>query len=223
MTQPVFRFAPSPNGRLHLGHAYSAILNHEMANAAGGRFLLRFEDIDTVRCKPEFIDAALDDLHWLGLKWETPVRCQSRHFTEYEAALENLKARGLVYPAFMTRSQVVTSAGAGDPRDPDGTPHYRGEERFWDRDQQEAAISSGIPFAWRLDMAKALKLVAKPLFWLESPDGKAVEVEADPRQWGDVQLARKDVPTSYHLSVVVDDSFQGVTDFVRGKVLCHGS
>lgn len=219
MTQPVFRFAPSPNGRLHLGHAYSAILNHDMAKASGGRFLVRIEDIDTVRCKPEFINAALDDLHWLGLEWEQPVRRQSEHFADYEAALGTLKEHGLIYPAFMTRTEIVAATGKTTPRDPDGSPLYPGNERTWSQDRCDAAMATGIPFGWRLDMKKACAQLGARLHWEEMAGGRIEKVSADPSQWGDVLLARKDMPTSYHLSVVVDDAIQGVTDIVRGKDL----
>ena len=229
VTQPVFRFAPSPNGRLHLGHAYSALLNHDMAKAARGRFLVRIEDIDTVRCKPEYIRNALDDLSWLGLTWEQPVRRQSEHFDDYLRALDRLKAMDLVYPAFLSRNEILDevhrleASGVTWARDPDGTPHYPGDERNWNRDRREFMMKSGKPFAWRLDMAKAVKINGPNLGWIESGSGEAIETSLDPSAWGDVLLARKDVPTSYHLSVVIDDALQGITDVVRGMDLFHAT
>lgn len=229
MTQPVFRFAPSPNGRLHLGHAYSAILNHDLAKAAGGRFLVRIEDIDTVRCKPEYIDAALEDLRWLGLEWEEPVRRQSDHFQDYASALKFLERKGLIYPAFLSRAEIAETVGQETteakewPHDPDGAPHYPGNERSWSTDMRNKAMSSGRLFGWRLDMAKALKTVGHRLFWNEVSNGRSGTIEADPAQWGDVLLARKDVPTSYHLSVVVDDALQGISHIVRGNDLYYAT
>lgn len=220
MTVPVFRFAPSPNGQLHLGHAYSALLNANMAEQSGGRFLLRMEDIDTARCTPALEQGIYDDLHWLGLRWETPVRRQSEHFGEYRNALTKLADKGLVYPAFLSRSEVrkrISEACArGDdwPSDPDGTPLYPQDERNMSEKEQMEHIVSGAPYAWRLDMDKALASAGEPLFWNESgagPDGETGRLAADPARWGDVVIARKDTPTSYHLSVVVDDALQGIT------------
>lgn len=232
MTVPVFRFAPSPNGQLHLGHAYSALLNANMAEQSGGRFLLRMEDIDTARCTPALEQGIYDDLHWLGLRWETPVRRQSEHFGEYRNALTKLADKGLVYPAFLSRSEVrkrISEACArGDdwPSDPDGTPLYPQDERNMSEKEQMEHIVSGAPYAWRLDMDKALASAGEPLFWNESgagPDGETGRLAADPARWGDVVIARKDTPTSYHLSVVVDDALQGITHIVRGRDLFHAS
>ncbi|ABY40064.1 tRNA glutamyl-Q(34) synthetase GluQRS [Brucella suis] len=232
MTVPVFRFAPSPNGQLHLGHAYSALLNANMAEQSGGRFLLRMEDIDTARCTPALEQGIYDDLHWLGLRWETPVRRQSEHFGEYRNALTKLADKGLVYPAFLSRSEVrkriseACARGDGWPSDPDGTPLYPQDERNMSEKEQMEHIVSGAPYAWRLDMDKALASAGEPLFWNESgagPDGETGRLAADPARWGDVVIARKDTPTSYHLSVVVDDALQGITHIVRGRDLFHAT
>ncbi len=220
--KPTFRFAPSPNGPLHLGHALSAILNHDMADAAGGRFLLRIEDIDLARCTPEREAAIYSDLAWLGLDWEQPVRRQSAHFDDYQAALSALIARGLVYPAFLTRGEVRQRVDAAErsglpwPRDPDGAPHYPADDRERSDLERRQRIEAGQKHAWRLDMAKTLAAVPQPLSWTESGDGPRGEIAADPAVWGDVVLSRSDAPSSYHLSVVVDDAAQAVTHVVRG-------
>jgi glutamyl-Q tRNA(Asp) synthetase len=228
MTIPVFRFAPSPNGLLHLGHAYSALLNQRFAERLGGRLLLRLEDIDTARCTPEYEAAVFRDLAWLGIGWEEPVRRQSEHFGEYEAALTRLREEELVYPAFMSRGEVRASiaereaAGEAWPRDPDGVPLYPGSDRRLSRRKRAELIAEGRPFAWRLDMAAALERVGAGLSWdeLSGADLSASRrIEVKPQDWGDVILARRDVPTSYHLSVVLDDALQGVTHVVRGMDL----
>lgn len=227
-TQPVFRFAPSPNGLLHLGHALSAIINHDMAAAMGGRFLLRIEDIDRTRCRPEFEATIFDDLAWLGLSWEQPVRRQSDHLDLYAGALERLRDMGLIYPSVMSRGEIkaaVATAEANGPawlRDPDGSPLYPGRERELSAGEQEALIAGGRPHAWRLDVAKAVGRLAEPLTWHETgagPAGKTGLIAADPAAWGDVVLSRSDAPSSYHLSVVVDDALQGITHVVRGRDL----
>lgn len=226
---PVFRFAPSPNGALHLGHALSALLNQSLAKEAGGRLLLRMEDIDVTRCRPEYETAALTDLAWLGLSWEEPIRRQSEHFADYEAALQSLIARGLVYPSFLSRGEIralVTAAeakGAVWPRDPDGAPHYPGLERNGTSGKREAGHRQQ---AWRLDMRKALAEIRGPLTWRETgagPGGETGVITADASAWGDVVLSRPDAPSSYHLSVVVDDALQGVTHVVRGRDLFHAT
>lgn len=220
--QPVFRFAPSPNGLLHLGHALSALLNDEMAKAAGGRFLLRIEDIDATRCTPEFEAAIFQDLDWLGLTWEMPVRRQSDHLDAYQAALMRLTEMGLVYPAFMTRGEVKTKVAAFEasgkswPRDPDGSPLYPEDDRHRSEAERKALIDSGMRHAYRLNMSEALKLISHPLSWEETGDGEKGRIAADPAGWGDVILSRSDAPSSYHLSVTVDDAAQGVTNVVRG-------
>lgn len=211
-TQPVFRFAPSPNGHLHLGNAYSALLNADMARRMGGRFLIRIEDIDTLRCPDILVEGCLEDLAWLGLVWEQPVLRQSEHFPRYRAVAADLEARGLAYPCFCTRSAIAKSAGASVQRDPDGVPRYPGTCRGLDKAEAEARKAAGEAFALRLDIEKALRAIG--------PDplpGQAFEV--DPLNWGDVVLVRKDYPTSYHLSVVLDDALQGVTHVVRGEDL----
>lgn len=232
MTGPVFRFAPSPNGELHLGHAYSALLNARMAAETGGRLLLRIEDIDTTRCTPEFEEGIYRDLAWLGLRWEEPVRRQSDHFDDYREALDRLADEGLVYPSFMSRGEaraVIAEAQADGrdwPRDPDGAPLFPAVERRLSGSERRSRIAAGEPFAWRLDADAALARVRAPLSWREEgygPAGETGTVAADPAAWGDVVLARKEVPTSYHLSVVVDDAIQGVTHVVRGRDLFHAT
>jgi glutamyl-Q tRNA(Asp) synthetase len=226
MPPPVFRFAPSPNGYLHLGHAFSALLNFELARQTGGRFLLRLEDIDTVRCRPEFETAIYRDLAWLGIAWEEPVRRQSRHFADYRAAIDTLSAQGLIYPSFESRAEIAAlvaqrEAGGPWPRDPDGAPLYPGTARQMSLDARARLLESGAAYALRLDMHAACTR-AGSLGWTECGDGLAVEtgaVAARPQAWGDVILARKETPTSYHLSVVVDDALQGVTEVVRGQDL----
>jgi glutamyl-Q tRNA(Asp) synthetase len=222
----VFRFAPSPNGLLHLGHAYSALFNFDLARRGGGRLLLRIEDIDTTRCRPEFETAILKDLAWLGIEWELPVRRQSEHFSLYRAAVQRLIDQGLVYPAFESRAEIMRlvaqrDAGGAWPRDPDGVPLYPGLAKSCAAEERARLIESGLPYALRLDMAAAYRR-AGDLSWAEhgaGPFGETGIVQARPAAWGDVVLARKETPTSYHLSVVVDDALQGVTEVVRGQDL----
>ncbi len=230
--QPVFRFAPSPNGQLHLGHALSAILNHDMAKAERGRFLLRIEDIDIARSTPAFEAGIVADLEWLGLDWEKPVRRQSEHLDLYRQALGTLIDRDLVYPAFLTRGAIKTTVGEFEakgkswPRDPDGAPLYPGEERKLSADARQRLLAGGKPHAWRLDMAKALVELKEPLTWQETgsgPDGATGVITADPAAWGDVVLSRSDAPSSYHLAVTVDDALQGVSHVVRGNDLFHAT
>jgi glutamyl-Q tRNA(Asp) synthetase len=226
MPPPVFRFAPSPNGYLHLGHAYSALLNFDLAERAGGRFLLRIEDIDTIRCKPEFEAAIYQDLAWLGIAWEQPVRRQSEHFAFYRDAIERLSAQGLVYPSFESRAEIAglvaqREADGPWPRDPDGAPLYPGEAKSLSPATRQRLLGSGAPYALRLDMAAACARTGE-LVWIErgrGPGGETGEIEARPQAWGDVILARKETPTSYHLSVVIDDAVQGITEVVRGEDL----
>jgi glutamyl-Q tRNA(Asp) synthetase len=218
---PVFRFAPSPNGLLHLGHAYSALLNAKMARETGGRLLLRIEDIDVARCRPEYECAIYEDLAWIGFNWEEPVRRQSEHFSNYARALDRLRDRDLTYPCFCTRGDVARAiAGRADwPRDPDGSPLYPGTCRRLDAKTREARLASGERPACRLNMEKAIGLV-EPLTWTEYDTANvAQELPTEPRAWGDVVLARRDIATSYYISVVVDDAAQDVTDVVRGKDL----
>jgi len=221
MSQPVFRFAPSPNGALHLGHALSALVSYDMARAMGGRFLLRIEDIDLARCCPEFEAQMLDDLAWLGLSWEQPVRRQSEHFEIYRQALGKLDAMGLLYPCFASRKEIADHAVPGQS-DPDGAPLYPGLHKGMPRDEMQRRKRAGEPFALRLDMERTLATVktdmSKPLTFCEfDPEhGNAKTIAATPERWGDAVIARKDAPTSYHLSVVVDDALQGVTHVTRG-------
>jgi len=228
MTRPVFRFAPSPNGELHLGHAYSALLNQRMAERNGGRLLLRIEDIDTARCTPEFEAGIYRDLEWLGLEWEKPVRRQSEHFEEYARLLDRLIADDLVYPAFMSRGEVrahiaeTEATGRTWPRDPDGVPLYPGLDKELGARERKRRIAEGEAFAWRLDTDRAADGLAGKLSWTEFSDAEVSPtrtVEAKPELWGDVVLARKDVPASYHLCVVADDALQDITHIVRGMDL----
>ena len=226
MPQPVFRFAPSPNGHLHLGHALSALLNFDLARATGGRFLLRMEDIDTARCGPEFEAAIYEDLDWLGISWEQPVRRQSEHFDDYRAELRKLGAMRLTFPSFESRAELAHLVADRDvrerwPRDPDGVPIYPGAARQLAEQDRQARIARGDPYAIRLDMEKAMEWTG-PLVWREAgagPSGESGDIAADPAAWGDVIVGRKDTPTSYHLAVVIDDALQGVTDVVRGQDL----
>ncbi|WP_349369302.1 tRNA glutamyl-Q(34) synthetase GluQRS [Salinarimonas sp.] len=228
MTQPVFRFAPSPNGRLHLGHAFSALENARLAARFGGRLLLRIEDIDTTRCRPELEAALVDDLAWLGLPFEPdPVR-QSERFPVYEAAAAGLRARGLLYPCACSRKEIAAAIAAREaetgrpwPRDPDGAPLYPGTCRGRDPDAVLAeAAREGRPVAWRLDIGRALAAAPGPHLYQRFAEDDATEtVSADPARWGDVVLVRKETPTSYHLAVVVDDAAQAVTHVVRGRDL----
>ena len=218
MTKPVFRFAPSPNGRLHLGHAYSALLNADFAGRFGGRFLLRIEDIDIARCRPEFEAAIYEDLAWLGLAWESPVRRQSEHFDDYRAAFLRLKERRAVYPCFCSRKDIAAAIAARRRRPigpgraiPDGTPLYPGTCRHLSGEEAERRIASGEPHAWRLDMARLRRMLPGALS-LPALRSRGQRRDASPRipaRWGDAVIVRKDMPTSYHLSVVVDDALQG--------------
>jgi glutamyl-Q tRNA(Asp) synthetase len=226
MATPVFRFAPSPNGYLHLGHALSALLNVEMARAAGGRLLLRIEDIDATRCRPEYEQAMFDDLAWLGIAWERPVRRQSEHLDDYRTALARLEARDLLYPSFESRTEIAALVAARErhgawPRDPDGAPIYPGNAKSMSSAERQRRIGTGERYALRLDMASAIAH-AGTMAWTETgqgPNGETGAVPVSPAVWGDVVLARKETPTSYHLAVVVDDALQGVTDVVRGQDL----
>lgn len=228
MTLLTFRFAPSPNGDLHLGHAYSALLNQRLADAAGGRMLLRIEDIDTTRCTPQFEAGMLADLKWLGFGWEEPVRRQSEHFPEYEAVLDRLIREDMVYPAFMSRGEVrafiADSAQRGRdwPHDPDGVPLYPPADKALPLKERKRRMADNQPFAWRLDVAAAMARVSEELAWNEFSDETLSAtrlVAARPQDWGDVIVARRDIPTSYHIAVVVDDALQGISHVVRGQDL----
>jgi glutamyl-Q tRNA(Asp) synthetase len=226
MPPPVFRFAPSPNGYLHLGHAFSALLNFDLAHRTGGRFLLRIEDIDAARCKPEFEAEIYEDLAWLGITWEIPVRRQSEHLSQYRDAVDGLSAQGLVYPSFESRAEIarlvaLQEAAAPWRRDPDGTALYPGAAKLLSADERARLLKSGTPYALRLDAAAA-GARAGHLSWIEhgaGPEGETGTVAARPEAWGDVVLARRETPTSYHLSVVIDDAWQDVTEVVRGEDL----
>jgi len=215
-SETVTRFAPSPTGRLHLGHAFSALTAYEAARQAGGRFLLRIEDIDQTRCRPAFEQAIYQDLAWLGLDWEQPVRRQSDHFESYRQALHRLDGFGLVYPCFCTRKEIAAEIAAADaaPHGPDG-PLYPGTCRHLSPQEREQRQASGVLFALRLDAA-ATAARTGPLTWIERGKG---EIEVDPLLHGDVVIARKDIPTSYHFAVTLDDAIQGVTLVTRGEDL----
>jgi glutamyl-Q tRNA(Asp) synthetase len=222
--RPVFRFAPSPNGELHLGHALSALIGFERAQALGGRFLLRIEDIDAGRTRAGFIAGILADLRWLGLRWAEPVLHQSQRMDAYAAAAERLQAMGVLYPCFATRAEIA-GAARDTACDPDGAPLYPG---LW-RHAPAAAIAErqgkGARFAWRLDMARALAVVRPRLAGAElsfselDEAGTPRTIPAHPERWGDAIVVRKDVATSYHLAVVIDDAWQAVTHVTRGADL----
>jgi glutamyl-Q tRNA(Asp) synthetase len=217
---PTFRFAPSPNGRLHLGHAYSALLNERLAREAGGRLLLRIEDIDRARCRPELEAALRADLAWLGIGFDGPVRRQSERFEAYRAVLGGLRRRGLAYPCFCSRRAVAEAAGEDGPRDPDGAPLYPGTCRGLPAPVAAARIAAGAPHTWRLGLDRALAAAPGPHAVRRfAPGGAETAVPAEPRRWGDPVIGRRDAPTSYHLAVVVDDADQGVTHVVRGADL----
>jgi glutamyl-Q tRNA(Asp) synthetase len=217
----VTRFAPSPTGLLHLGHAHSALFGWHAAAAAGGRFLLRIEDIDPNRCRPEFETAILQDLAWLGLHWPEPVRRQSRHMADYQAALDRLRAMGAVYPCFCSRKAIqdeIARAGNAPHGPPPGSsegPLYPGTCRALGAAERQARLAAGAPHAWRLDVGAALARTG-PLHWTDRGAGRQ---DCTPELLGDVVLARRDTPTSYHLAVTVDDALQGVTLVTRGRDL----
>ena len=230
--RPVFRFAPSPTGALHLGHALSAFLNADAAAASGGRFLLRIENTDLARCTPQNEIAILDDLRLLGLIWEEPVRRQSEHFDLYGQALNRLRAKRLIYPAFLSRGAVqrivaeAESGGAVWSRDPDGVALYPTDERTMADEMRRIRMDAGEPFAWRLDIDRALEALGGVPSWHEEGNGPAGEtglVRFDPRAWGDVLVARKDFPASYTLAVVVDDAEQRISTVIRGQDLFYAT
>jgi glutamyl-Q tRNA(Asp) synthetase len=218
------RFAPSPTGLLHLGHAYSSLTAYDAAHLAHGRFLLRLEDIDLMRCRPEFDAAIREDLAWLGVRWEEPVRRQSEHFPDYEAALQRLRDMGVVYRCFLTRKEIAeasASAPHGTGEGPDGVI-YRGPTHPMSADEETARLSQGQPYAWRLSMNYSQDLMgeefARLVFKEEGagPNGERGIIRAHPEHAGDVILARKDAPVSYHLAVTHDDALQNVTHVIRG-------
>jgi glutamyl-Q tRNA(Asp) synthetase len=208
------RFAPSPTGYLHLGHAASAIAAYDFARANGGRFILRVEDIDLGRCRSEYVDALYEDLAWLGLRWETPVRRQSQHFLTYQNALQKLQAQNLIYPCFCSRADIAAAITA--PHGPDAM-HYPGTCKHLEN--ATARIAAGDPHAWRLHVDRAVAR-AGTLTWQDTLAGTII---ADGASLGDVVLARKETPTSYHLAVVVDDALQAITNVVRGQDLFHAT
>jgi len=216
----VTRFAPSPTGYLHIGHVASALTGWRAARDAGGRFLLRIEDIDATRCRPEFERAIYEDLAWLGLTWAEPVRRQSQQMTDYGAALERLDRLGVLYPCFCTRQEIGAeiAAAANAPHGPDG-PLYPGTCRALAVEERAVRMARGLPYALRLNAAAATAL-SGPLTWREEGRGT---IAVEPGQLGDAVLARKEVATSYHLAVTVDDALQGVTLVTRGEDLFHAT
>jgi glutamyl-Q tRNA(Asp) synthetase len=220
---PVLRFAPSPNGSLHLGHALSALTGFEMARRLSGRFLLRIEDIDVARCREEHVAGILEDLAWLGIAWEEPVLRQSQRLAVYAEAAQLLEAAGLLYPCFATRSDIAAASSAA--LDPEGAPIYPGLHKNLGSAEIEARMAKGERFALRLHLDRAMdvarrKLGGAPLTFTELDEKGAPQViEAHPERWGDSVILRKDVPASYHLAVAVDDAAQGVTHVVRGRDL----
>ena len=223
-SRPVFRFAPSPNGELHLGHALSALLGFARAQAAGGRFLLRIEDIDVGRTRPEFVAGIFEDLRWLGLTWAEPVLLQSQRLPAYRAAARRLGTMGLLYPCFASRAEIAAASSPASC-DPDGVPLYPGLFRQAPAADIARRMADGAPFALRLDMARAVaaaktKLGGAALTFTElGEDGLAHTIAARPERWGDAIIARKEIATSYHLAVVIDDAWQGVTHVTRGRDL----
>ncbi|MCF6326245.1 MAG: tRNA glutamyl-Q(34) synthetase GluQRS [Devosiaceae bacterium] len=224
-TKPILRFAPSPNGFLHLGHAYSAFVTDKLAKKLGGTWLLRIEDIDQNRSKPEFIQAILQDLKWLDLNWTKPVLLQSTRFEYYEIAADRLKKMKLLYPCFCTRKQIQENAGikknADSDKDPDGAPLYPGTCKNLSPDKIEQRLNAKVPAQYRLHMDKAMGLTGPLSFkQLQSENSMAITtINCQPERWGDVVIQRKDIPTSYHLSVVLDDAMQNITHVARGKDL----
>jgi glutamyl-Q tRNA(Asp) synthetase len=221
------RFAPSPTGRLHLGHAYSALLAHDAARTAGGRFLLRIEDIDATRCRPEYEAAIVEDLNWLGLTWDGEPRRQSDHLDDYRVALEKLRARGVLYRCFLTRREIAEQSASAPHADEDGSHSvvYRGPEQTMSEDEEQARLARGDSYAWRLSRKYSQDLLGEEfarLVFVEEgtgPNGERGEVRAHPESLGDVILGRKDAPASYHLAAVHDDALQGMTHIIRGQDL----
>jgi glutamyl-Q tRNA(Asp) synthetase len=224
MPQHVFRFAPSPNGWLHAGHALSALTGFRMARRHGGRFLLRIENIDTARTRPEYVAAIEEDLGWLGIAWDGPIVRQQDRFPRYASAAQRLQDMGLLYRCFATRGEIAAATGPNSPVDPDGTPLYPGLHRSLSADDIARRLSEGQPHAWRIDIARAVEIATRPMpdglsFTECTADGHRRRVPVDPRVWGDAVIIRKDTPASYHLAVVVDDADQSVTWVTRGMDL----
>ncbi len=221
-----FRFAPSPTGYLHIGHALSAMIGFELARKFNARFVVRIEDTDVGRCRPQFVDAIFDDLAWLGLEWEKPVWCQSERLDIYADYQERLRQQGLLYPCFATRSEITAALSeTAFRRDPEGAPVYPGLHKRLTDDDVARRIAAGEPMALRLDMAKALALAVQKLparrltLQTFACDGSITSRTLDPARWGDVVIARKDTGTSYHLAGVIDDAAQGITHVCRGRDL----
>lgn len=229
MTKPVFRFAPSPNGHLHLGHAFSALLNQKMAREAGGKLLLRIEDIDPTRCTQELEDQMLHDLEWIGFEWDETPRRQSEHFEDYAQALEKLAKLDLVYPSALSRGEIKkiiqTKQGNSEnwPRDPDGSPLYPGCERNFDNAQRLELITSVQDYALRLNIKSARETITTPLNWTEQSTKQSETINANPLLWGDIIIARKSLPISYFLCCTYDDGIQNISHVVRGKDLYHST
>ena len=226
MSKFVTRFAPSPTGRLHIGHAYSALVVHQAAKDSDGLMLLRIEDIDQTRCKPEFESAILEDLAWLGIEWEQPVRRRSDHFADYEGAVEQVQEIGVVYRCFKTRKEVLEEIARAPHLSPDGPegPQFIGAPLA--AYEERSLLAEGAPFAWRLSISAAKKYLG-PAFssltiTVDTPGG-VTEMHATPEIFGDVIVARKDSGTSYHLASVHDDALQGVTHVIRGEDLYHAA
>lgn len=214
---PLLRFAPSPNGFLHLGHAYSALITDRWASQLGGSWLLRMEDIDVGRSRPEFAQAIYDDLAWLGLKWPQPVMVQSSRFNAYKTAAQKLKNMDLLYPCFCSRKDIMSNAS--DQHDPDGAPLYPGTCKHLSQTEVKRRINNDVPVQYRLDMERASDLVGMLSYTTAQPaplDRPKIQF-AKPKKWGDVVIQRKDTPTSYHLSVVIDDAAQNITHVTRGR------
>jgi len=223
--RPVFRFAPSPNGRLHLGHAYSALFTQAAARHAGGEMLLRIEDIDTVRSREELVDGILEDLDWLGLRYDGEVRRQSEHFDDYRAAAERLNALGVLYPCPATRAEIRNAIDEENhPRDPDGSPIYpglyRGKETSGDNTDHAMRLNHVLAIQFAMHKYGRIATFTESL---AGPQGETGLVQVRPELWGDVVIVRKDTPTSYNLSVVVDDALQGVTHVTRGQDLFYAT
>ena len=230
MTQPVFRFAPSPNGFLHLGHAYSALINQKLCRAVNGKMLLRLENTDISRCRSGFEKAIIEDLTWIGFEWQGEVRRQSDHFDHYSGIVDDLEYEGLAYPSFLSRRQIShmiaekeEDSGKPWPRDPDGAVHYPGTESKLDIETRQQMQIDHPNFAMRLNIEEAQNWLSRQmpgaLTWREmNIENAAIKnIICQPEQWGDLVLGRRDIPASYHLACVVDDGLQGVTHVVRGK------
>ena len=226
--QPVFRFAPSPNGELHLGHAYSALVSDHLAKQMRGRFLLRIEDVDGGRARDEYVEQIYKDLDWLGLSWEEPVWKQSEHMENYAKALDKLDQLGLLYPCFASRREISEHPLTSDmPMTPDGFPIYPGLYRDYSPTKAATRIADGDPHTLRLNMKKAVEVAARKTtelsFRERQKDGSYKTIPVSPLEWGDIILARREMPTSYNLAVVVDDALQGVTHVTRGEDLYYAT